>query len=126
MARRKSASKRKAAGRRSAKARKKCPSKSSFGHGNMVGSRAQVMNCSKHHTAGGLAKGALKFNKFGAIVSKRASAAGKRAYNRLSRKDKAKFKNNAKVVARGGKPRKERSRKRNSSRKRKSGRRRRR
>lgn len=48
-----------------------------------VGSRAQVMHGTAHHTSGGLTKKDLKYNKYGRIVSKAASAAGKKAMRRL-------------------------------------------
>ena len=43
-----------------------------------VGSRAQVIHGSAHHTSGGLTKSDLFVNKYGCIVSKRASAVAKR------------------------------------------------
>ena len=42
-----------------------------------VGSRAQVMHGTAHHTKGGLTKKHLKYNKYGKIVSARKSAAAK-------------------------------------------------
>jgi len=48
-----------------------------------VGSRAQVMHGTAHRTSGGLTKAHLTYNKQGRIVSKRASAAAKKA-NRLA------------------------------------------
>lgn len=50
-----------------------------------VGTRAQVMHGTAHHTSGGLTKKDLKYNKRGRIVSRRASSAGKRAIRRLER-----------------------------------------
>ncbi len=50
-----------------------------------VGTRAQVMHGTAHHTSGGLTKKDLKYNRHGRIVSRRASAAGKRALRRLER-----------------------------------------
>jgi hypothetical protein len=47
-----------------------------------VGSRAQVMNGTCHHTKGGLTKKHLKYNKHGRIVSRKASMKAKKA-NRL-------------------------------------------
>jgi hypothetical protein len=47
-----------------------------------VGSRAQVMNGTCHHTKGGLTKKHLKYNKHGRIVSKKMSQRAKRE-NRL-------------------------------------------
>ena len=49
-----------------------------------VGSRAQVMNGTCHHTKGGLTKKQLKYNKHGRIVSKKASMKAKKA-NRLAK-----------------------------------------
>jgi len=42
-----------------------------------VGSRAQVMHGTAHHTKGGLTKKGLKYNKYGKIVSTRKSASAK-------------------------------------------------
>ena len=42
-----------------------------------VGSRAQVMHGTAHHTKGGLTKKNLKYNKYGKIVSARKSASAK-------------------------------------------------
>lgn len=42
-----------------------------------VGSRAEVMHGTAHHTSGGLTKKALKYNKQGRIVSVRKSASAK-------------------------------------------------
>ena len=42
-----------------------------------VGSRAQVMHGTAHHTKGGLTKKGLKYNKYGKIVSARKSASAK-------------------------------------------------
>lgn len=47
-----------------------------------VGTRAQVMHGTAHHTPGGLTKSDLKYNKWGRIVSKAKSAKAKRE-NRL-------------------------------------------
>jgi hypothetical protein len=47
-----------------------------------TGSRAEVMHGTAKHTAGGLKKGDLMMRK-GRIVSKKASAAGKKAIKRL-------------------------------------------
>jgi hypothetical protein len=47
-----------------------------------VGSRAQVMHGTAHHTSGGLTKKDLKMNKWGRIVSKAKSAKAKKE-NRL-------------------------------------------
>jgi DVNP family len=42
-----------------------------------IGSRAQVMHGTAHHTKGGLTKKQLKYNKYGKIVSARKSALAK-------------------------------------------------
>ena len=47
-------------------------------HEHAVGSRAQVMHDTAHHTSGGLTKGDLKYNKWGRIVSRRKSATAKK------------------------------------------------
>jgi hypothetical protein len=47
-----------------------------------VGTRAQVMHGTAHHTPGGLTKSDLKYNKWGRIVSRAKSAKAKRE-NRL-------------------------------------------
>ena len=47
-----------------------------------VGSRAQVWHGTADHTSGGLTKSALMMHK-GRIVSRKAHAAGKKAYSRL-------------------------------------------
>jgi hypothetical protein len=49
-----------------------------------VGSRAQVMHGTAHHTSGGLTKKDLKMNKWGRIVSKAKSAKAKKE-NRLAK-----------------------------------------
>ena len=43
-----------------------------------IGSRAQVMHGTAHHTKGGLTKKNLKYNKYGRIVSKKKSTTMKR------------------------------------------------
>lgn len=43
-----------------------------------IGSRAEVMHGTAHHTTGGLTKSHLKYNKCGRIVSVRKSATAKR------------------------------------------------
>jgi len=53
-------------------------------HERQVGSRAQVMNGTCHHTKGGLTKKHLKYNKHGRIVSKKASMKAKKN-NRLAK-----------------------------------------
>jgi hypothetical protein len=50
-----------------------------------VGTRAQVFHGTAHHTSGGLTKKDLFLNKRGRIVSKKASAAGKKAFSRLAK-----------------------------------------
>ena len=47
-----------------------------------IGTRAQVMHGTAHHTPGGLTKTDLKYNKWGRIVSKAKSAKAKKE-NRL-------------------------------------------
>lgn len=47
-------------------------------HEQAVGSRAQVMHDTAHHTSGGLTKADLKYNKWGRIVSRRKSASAKK------------------------------------------------
>lgn len=42
-------------------------------HDVAIGSRAQVMHGTAHHTSGGLTKGDLKYNKYGRIVSRKKS-----------------------------------------------------
>lgn len=51
-------------------------------HMPAIGSRAQVMHGTAHHTSGGLTKTDLKYNKWGRIVSRAKSAKAKRD-NRL-------------------------------------------
>ena len=48
------------------------------GSGRKVGSRAQVMHGTAHHTPGGLTKRDLKYNKWGRIVSKKRSTMAKK------------------------------------------------
>jgi DVNP family len=43
-----------------------------------TGSRAQVMHGTAHHTAGGLTKSDLKYNKAGRIVSRKKSMKAKK------------------------------------------------
>jgi hypothetical protein len=43
-------------------------------HTKQIGSRAQVMHGTAHHTTGGLTKADLKMNKWGRIVSRKKSA----------------------------------------------------
>ena len=43
-----------------------------------IGSRAQVMHGTAHHTTGGLTKRDLKYNKWGRIVSKKRSSMAKK------------------------------------------------
>ncbi len=42
-----------------------------------IGTRAEVMHGTAHHTSGGLTKKHLKYNKHGRIVSRKASERGK-------------------------------------------------
>ncbi len=48
-----------------------------------IGTRAEVMHGTAHHTSGGLTRKDLKYNKHGRIVSRKASAAGQKALKRL-------------------------------------------
>lgn len=48
------------------------------GSGRKVGTRAQVMHNTAHHTSGGLTKRDLKYNKWGRIVSKKRSSLAKK------------------------------------------------
>jgi len=48
------------------------------GRMTQLGSRAQVMHGTAHHTSGGLTKSDLKYNKHGRIVSRKKSAKAKR------------------------------------------------
>jgi hypothetical protein len=53
-----------------------------FGLGDMVGTRAQVWACTKHHTSSGLTKALLRYNaKDGRIKSRRVSKAAKLRFN---------------------------------------------
>jgi hypothetical protein len=47
-------------------------------HVKAIGSRAQVMHGTAHHTSGGLTKKDLKMNKWGRIVSRKKSAKAKK------------------------------------------------
>lgn len=47
-------------------------------HHAAIGSRAQVMHGTAHHTVGGLTKAALKYNKAGRIVSRKKSMKAKK------------------------------------------------
>lgn len=47
-------------------------------HVPAIGSRAQVMHGTAHHTSGGLTKSDLKYNKHGRIVSKKKSMKAKK------------------------------------------------
>ena len=59
-----------------------------------IGTKRQVFNGTAKHTSGGLKKADLMMNKRGHIVSKKQSAAGKRAFKRngLTKKTKADMK----------------------------------
>ena len=48
-----------------------------------IGSRAEVMHGTAHHTSGGLTRKDLKYNKHGRIVSRKASERGKKALKHL-------------------------------------------
>jgi hypothetical protein len=48
-----------------------------------IGTRAEVMHGTADHTAGGLTRSALKYNKHGRIVSRKASERGKKALKHL-------------------------------------------
>jgi hypothetical protein len=48
-----------------------------------VGTRAEVMHGTAHHTSGGLTKSHLKYNKHGRIVSRKASERGKKSLKHL-------------------------------------------
>jgi hypothetical protein len=50
-----------------------------------IGTRAEVMHGTAHHTSGGLTAKDLKYNKHGRIVSRKASEAGKKALKHLER-----------------------------------------
>lgn len=47
-------------------------------HTKAVGSRAEVMHGTAHHTSGGLTKKHLKYNKYGRIVSAKKSSMAKK------------------------------------------------
>lgn len=47
-------------------------------HVKRIGSRAQVMHGTAHHTSGGLTKKDLKMNKWGRIVSRKKSMKAKK------------------------------------------------
>ena len=65
-----------------------------------VGSRAQVMHGVAHHTTGGLTQSQLTYNRAGRIVSKKASAAAKKA-NRLEKYKDKRFKKGDKPPQKG-------------------------
>lgn len=48
-----------------------------------IGTRAEVMHGTAHHTSGGLTKAHLKYNKHGRIVSRKASERGKKSLKHL-------------------------------------------
>ena len=60
------------------------PDQEAGAHVSRIGSRAQVMHGTAHHTTGGLTRKDLKMNKWGRIVSKAKSAKAKKE-NRLSK-----------------------------------------
>lgn len=86
-----------------------------------IGSRAQVMHGTADHTSGGLKKTDLKYNEYGKIVSKAASAAGRKAYAR--NKDKMATPYGRKRTSSKRRSSKRRSSRRRSSRRRSSRRR---
>lgn len=47
-------------------------------HARAIGSRAEVMHGTAHHTSGGLTKKNLKYNKYGRIVSAKKSTMAKK------------------------------------------------
>jgi hypothetical protein len=53
-------------------------SEQSAGARKAIGSRAQVMHNTAHHTSGGLTRRDLKYNKWGRIVSKKRSTLAKK------------------------------------------------
>ena len=53
-------------------------SEQSAGARKAIGSRAQVMHNTAHHTTGGLTRRDLKYNKWGHIVSKKRSTLAKK------------------------------------------------
>jgi hypothetical protein len=59
------------------------PSAQTGGKMPAVGTRAEVMHGTAHHTSGGLTKKHLKYNKHGRIVSRKASERGKKALKHL-------------------------------------------
>jgi hypothetical protein len=56
----------------------------SHNHAKTVGSRAEVMHGTAHHTSGGLAKTDLLFNKHGRIVSRKKHSMGKSSLKHLT------------------------------------------
>ena len=58
------------------------------GHQLTIGSKAQVFHGTAHHTSGGLTKDKLMQKSSGKIVSRKASAAGKKAMERLEKSGK--------------------------------------
>jgi hypothetical protein len=60
----------------------------SHGHQLTIGSKAQVWHGTAHHTSGGLTKDKLMQKSSGKIVSRKASAAGKKAMARLEKSGK--------------------------------------
>ncbi len=59
------------------------PSAAQTGGSRAIGTRAEVMHGSAHHTSGGLTRKDLKYNKHGRIVSRKASERGKKALKHL-------------------------------------------
>ena len=70
-----------------------------------IGSRAQVMHGTAHHTTGGLTKKDLKMNKWGRIVSKAKSMKAKKE-NRLAKMGFKTQKGKFGIVKKGKKTRK--------------------
>ena len=70
-----------------------------------VGSRAQVMHGTAHHTSGGLTQKDLKMNKWGRIVSRAKSAKAKKE-NRLAKMGFKTQKGKFGIVKKGNKTRK--------------------
>jgi len=74
-------------------------------HKQTIGSRAQVMHGTAHHTSGGLTKKDLKMNKWGRIVSKAKSMKAKKE-NRLAKMGFKTQKGKFGIVKKGKKTRK--------------------
>ncbi len=59
------------------------PAAQAGGKMKAIGTRAEVMHGTAHHTSGGLTRAHLKYNKHGRIVSRKASERGKKALKHL-------------------------------------------